>query len=137
MKSDFIKEFIIFLDRFNVEIKKTLSSSDLTMMGIINRYLNYNESINVMLEENDRKEHFNDLFSLLLFLKISIESDIKIDEKNRHILSVNLDKLLFLVLGNDDKFKEPSEIIKEFKDLFQRLDDSEKILEFFILGIFL
>lgn len=58
-----------------------MSSSDLTMMGIINRYLKYNESINVMLEESDRKEHFNDLFSLLLFLKISIESDIKIDEK--------------------------------------------------------
>ena len=131
MKSDFIKEFRIFLDRFDVEIKKTLSSSDLTMMGIINRYLNYNESINVMLEENDRKEHFNDLFSLLLFLKISIESDIKIDEKNRHILSVNLDKLLFLVLGNDDNFREPSEIIKEFKDLFQRLDDSEKFRIFY------
>ncbi|HEV4530888.1 TPA: DUF4297 domain-containing protein [Streptococcus pneumoniae] len=131
MKSDFIKEFRIFLDRFDVEIKKTLSSSDLTMMGIINRYLKYNESINVMLEESDRKEHFNDLFSLLLFLKISIESDIKIDEKNRHILSVNLDKLLFLVLGNDDNFREPSEIIKEFKDLFQRLDDSEKFRIFY------
>lgn len=101
------------------------------MMGIINRYLKYNESINVMLEESDRKEHFNDLFSLLLFLKISIESDIKIDEKNRHILSVNLDKLLFLVLGNDDNFREPSEIIKEFKDLFQRLDDSEKFRIFY------
>lgn len=131
MKSDFIKEFRIFLDKFDVEIKKTLSSSDLTMMGIINRYLKYNESINVMLEESDRKEHFNDLFSLLLFLKISIESDIKIDEKNRNILSVNLDKLLFLVLGNDDNFREPSEIIKEFKDLFQRLDDSEKFRIFY------
>ena len=73
------------------------------------------------------RNYFNDLFSLLLFLKISIESDIKIDEKNRNILSVNLDKLLFLVLGNDDNFREPSEIIKEFKDLFQRLDDSVKI----------
>lgn len=127
MKSDFIKEFRIFLDRFDVEIKKILSSSDLTMMGIINRYLKYNESINVMLEESDRKEHFNDLFSLLLFLKISIENDIKIDEKNRHILSVNLDKLLFLVLGNNDNLREPSEIIQKFKDLFPRLDDSEKL----------
>ena len=131
MKSDFIKEFRIFLDRFDVEIKKTLSSSDLTMMGIINRYLNTNESINVTLEESDRKEHFNDLFSLLLFLKISIENDIKIDEKNRHILSVNLDKLLFLVLGNNDNLREPSEIIKEFKDLIPRLDDSEKFRIFY------
>lgn len=131
MKSDFIKEFRILLDRFDVEIKKTLSSSDLTMMGIINRYLNTNESINVTLEESDRKEHFNDLFSLLLFLKISIENDIKIDEKNRHILSVNLDKLLFLVLGNNDNLREPAEIIKEFKDLIPRLDDSEKLRIFY------
>lgn len=131
MKSNFIKEFRRFLDRFDVEIKKTLSSSDLTMMGIINRYLNTNESINVTLEESDRKEHFNDLFSLLLFLKISIENDIKIDEKNRHILSVNLDKLLFLVLGNNDNLREPSEIIKEFKDLIPRLDDSEKFRIFY------
>lgn len=36
-----------------------------------------------------------------------------------------------MVLGNDDKFKEPSEIIKEFKDLFQRLDDSEKFRIFY------
>lgn len=131
MKSDFIKEFIIFLDRFDVEIKKTLSSSDLTMMSIINRYLNTNESINVTLEESERKEHFNDLFSLLLFLKISIGNDIKIDEKNRHILSVNLDKLLFLILGNNDNLREPSEIIKEFKDLIPRLDDSEKLRIFY------
>ena len=131
MKSDFIKEFRIFLDRFDVEIKKTLSSSDLTMMSIINRYLNTNESINVTLEESERKEHFNDLFSLLLFLKISIGNDIKIDEKNRHILSVNLDKLLFLILGNNDNLREPSEIIKEFKDLIPRLDDSEKLRIFY------
>ena len=36
-----------------------------------------------------------------------------------------------MVLGNDDNFREPSEIIKEFKDLFQRLDDSEKFRIFY------
>ena len=127
MKPDFIKEFRIFVDRFNVDIKKVLSSSDLTMMGIINMYLNYNESINVTLEESEREAHFSDLLSLLLFLKISIENDIRIDEKNRHILSVNLDKLLFLFLGNNDNFREPSEVIQGFKDLFPVLDDSEKL----------
>lgn len=127
MKSDFIKEFRIFVDRFKTDIEKSLSSSDLTMMGIINRYLKYNESINVMLEESDHKEHINDLLSLLLFLKISIENDLRIEEKNRHILSVNLDKLLFLILGNNDDFREPSEVIRDFQNLFPILDDSEKL----------
>lgn len=127
MKSDFIREFRIFIDRFKADIETILSTSDLTMMGIINRYLNYNESINVTLEESKREAHFNDLLSLLLFLKISIKNDIRIDEKNRHILSVNLDKLLFLFLGNNDNFREPSEVIQGFKDLFPVLDDSEKL----------
>ena len=127
MKSYFINEFRIFEDKFKDDIEKVLSSSDLTMMGIINRYLKYNESINMTLEKSDRGEHFSDLLSLLLFLKISIRNNLIIEEKNRHILSVNLDKLLFLILGNNDDLRDSLEIIQDFKDLFPRLDDSEKL----------
>ena len=127
MKSDFIKEFRTFLDRFKIDIEESLSSSDLTMMNIINRYLKYNESINVTLEERECKEHFFDILSLLLFLKISIENDLKIEKKNRHILSVNIDRLLFFILGNNDDLREPSEVIQDFQALFPILDDSEKL----------
>lgn len=127
MNSDFIREFKIFLDRFKFDIEESLLSSNLTMRGIINRYLKYNESINVTLEEHEYKEHFSDLLSLLLFLKISIENDLNIEEKNRHILSVNLDSLLFLILGNNDDLRDSLEVIQDFKDLFPRLDDSEKL----------
>ena len=127
MNSDFIREFKIFLDRFKFDIEESLLSSNLTMRGIINRYLKYNESINVTLEEHEYKKHFSDLLSLLLFLKISIENDLNIEEKNRHILSVNLDSLLFLILGNNDDLRDSLEVIQDFKDLFPRLDDSEKL----------
>ena len=127
MNSDFIREFKIFLDIFKSDIEESLLSSNLTMRGIINRYLKYNESINVTLEEHEYKEHFSDLLSLLLFLKISIENDLNIEEKNRHIISVNLDRLLFLILGNNDDLRDSLEVIQDFKDLFPRLDDSEKL----------
>lgn len=127
MKSDFIRNFKIFLERFQFDIKESLSSSNLTIRVIMNRYLNNNDSINVNLEERENKEHFSDLLSLLLFLKISIEKDLNIEEKNRHILSVNLDRLLFLILGNNDDLREPSEIVQDFQGLFPILDDSEKL----------
>ena len=36
-----------------------------------------------------------------------------------------------MILGNNDNLREPSEIIKEFKDLIPRLDDSEKLRIFY------
>ena len=50
-----------------------------------------------------------------------------IKEKNRHILSVELDRLLFLILGNNDDMRDSFEVIENFKDLFPRLDNSEKL----------
>ena len=50
-----------------------------------------------------------------------------IKEVNRHILSIKLDRLLFLILGNNDDMKVSSEVIQDFKDLFPRLDNSEKL----------
>lgn len=127
LNSNFISEFKLFVDGFREELENILSGCDLTMMGIINLYLKYNKGIDVKLEESDCENHFNDLLSLLLFLKIFIEENLMIKEKNRHILSVELDRLLFLILGNNDDMRDSFEVIENFKDLFPRLDNSEKL----------
>lgn len=127
MNSKFISEFKIFVDDFRKDLEKILSDCDLTMRSIISLYLNYNKGIDVKLEESDCENHFNDLLSLLLFLKISIEDNLMIKEKNRHILSIELNKLLFLILGNSDDMRDSREVIQNFKDLFLRLDSSEKL----------
>ena len=127
LNSEFITEFKKFVDQFWQDLKKILSTSNLTMVSIINRYLKYNECIDTKLEESECETHYNDLLSLLLFLKISIEKDLMVEEKNRHILSIELDRLLFLILGNNDDMKNSCEVIQEFKDLFPRLDSSEKL----------
>lgn len=127
LNSNFISEFKLFVDGFREDLEKILSDCDLTMKSIINLYLEYNKGIDVKLEESDYENHFNDLLSLLLFLKISIEKNLMIKEVNRHILSIKLDRLLFLILGNNDDMKVSSEVIQDFKDLFPRLDNSEKL----------
>ncbi|HGA1001669.1 TPA: hypothetical protein ACIQO1_002106, partial [Streptococcus suis] len=127
LNSEFITEFKKFVDQFWQDLKKILSASNLTMVSIINRYLKYNEGIDTKLEESECETHYNDLLSLLLFLKISIEKDLMVEEKNRHILSIELDRLLFLILGNNDDTRDSCEVIQDFKDLFPSLDSSEKL----------
>lgn len=127
LNSEFITEFKKFVDQFWQDLKKILSVSNLTMVSIINRYLKYNEGIDTKLEESECETHYNDLLSLLLFLKISIEKDLMVEEKNRHILSIELDRLLFLILGNNDDMRDSCEVIQDFKELFPRLDSSEKL----------
>lgn len=127
LNSEFITEFKKFVDQFWQDLKKILSASNLTMVSIINRYLKYNEGIDTRFEESECETHYNDLLSLLLFLKISIEKDLMVEEKNRHILSIELDRLLFLILGNNDDMRDSYEVIQNFKELFPRLDSSEKL----------
>ncbi|TVW63137.1 hypothetical protein AZJ76_11840, partial [Streptococcus pneumoniae] len=110
LNSEFITEFKKFVDQFWQDLKKILSASNLTMVSIINRYLKYNEGIDTKLEESECETHYNDLLSLLLFLKISIEKDLMVEEKNRHILSIELDRLLFLILGNNDDMRDSCEV---------------------------
>ncbi|TVX42391.1 hypothetical protein AZJ38_11015, partial [Streptococcus pneumoniae] len=118
LNSEFITEFKKFVDQFWQDLKKILSASNLTMVSIINRYLKYNEGIDTKLEESECETHYNVLLSLLLFLKISIEKDLMVEEKNRHILSIELDRLLFLILGNNDDMRDSCEVIQNFKELF-------------------
>lgn len=127
LNSNFISEFKLFVDGFREDLENILSDCDLTMKSIINLYLKYNKGIDVKLEERECENHFNDLLSLLLFLKISIEKSLMIEDENRHILSIKLDRLLFLILGNNDDMRDSLEVIKNFKDLFPMLDNSEKL----------
>lgn len=123
----FIREFEKFIDEFRGDIEKILSSSNLTMLHIISLYLEKNSGINVALDETSKTKCFKDLLSLLLFLKISIRSDLGISDDSQHLLAIQLDKFLFLILGNSDDMLEVSDIIENFKDLFTRLDVSEKL----------
>lgn len=127
LNSNFISEFKLFVDGFREDLENILSDCDLTMKSIINLYLKYNKGIDVKLEERECESHFNDLLSLLLFLKISIKKNLMIEDENRHILSIKLDRLLFLILGNNDDMRDSLEVIKNFKDLFPMLDNSEKL----------
>ncbi len=127
LNQHFVNEFKKFVEFFKEDIEEALSSSSLTMMSIINMYIKNNRDLKLNLEETECDRHFNDILSLLLFLKVYIDDKLKIKDESRHILSIELDKLLFLILGNNDDLKEPSEIIRCFKDLYPRLDDSEKL----------
>lgn len=127
LNPDFVSAFKSFVDEFRKNLEELLSNSSLTMMSIINMYLKYNRGIDAKLEERECENHFNDLLSLLLFLKISIEKNLMIEDENRHILSIKLDRLLFLILGNNDDMKDSLEVIENFKDLFPMLDTSEKL----------
>lgn len=127
LDQDFINEFLDFTQRFKDDIDDVLSSSNLTMLAIMNMYLKNDRGIDLNLAEDRRPIVFEHLLSLLLFLKVSINKELKIDDDSYHVLSIHLDNLLFLILGNDDDCKESSSIIKDFKDLFPRLDNAEKL----------
>lgn len=127
LNQHFVNEFRKFVKFFKEDIEEALSSSSLTMTSIINMYIKNDRDLKVNLEETECDGHFNDILSLLLFLKVYIDDKLKIKDKSRHILSIELNKLLFLILGNNDDLKESSEIIQSFKDLYPRLDNSEKL----------
>lgn len=127
LDQNFINEFTKFTDSFREDLETILYSSDLTMLSIMNIYLENDRGINVEADDNERLKLFEHLLSLLLFIKISIKENLKIEDNNYHILSIQLDQLLFLILGNNEDLKETSAIIQDFKDLFPRLSDAEKL----------
>ncbi|MGF2007897.1 hypothetical protein [Lactococcus lactis] len=121
----FLQEFKSFADIYREDLENILSSSNLSMVDIINQYLKKDRYIEV--NEAKRSTHFKHLLSLLLFLKISFPQKLEIEDKNRHILSFKLNDQTFLVFGNSEIDSLIDEIINEFKDSFIRLGNAEKL----------
>ncbi|NEX49371.1 dsDNA nuclease domain-containing protein [Lactococcus lactis] len=121
----FLQEFKSFADIYREDLENILSSSNLSMVDIINQYLKKDRYIEV--NEAKRSTHFKNLLSLLLFLKISFPQKLEIEDKNRHILSFKLNDQTFLVFGNSEIDSLIDEIINEFKDSFIRLGNAEKL----------